>query len=370
MVEVKQVLADGRAWRPGWRAILRSMAGGSGHSGPVSDHFDGRRFHNPDDAGGRSFWDLLRWRWTAQTRRWPSWVENHARPALQEKLAPGEVALTFINHITFLIQLPGLNLLTDPVYSERVSPFTSIGPRRVRAPGLPFEQLPPIHLVLISHNHYDHLDLATLLRLERTHRPLFVTGLGNRAFLQQFGLTNVWELDWWHSMKALDARISFTPARHWSGRGGRRTRNHTLWGGFHVSMRGAQLFFAGDTGYGRHFREIRERLGPTDIALLPIGAYEPRWFMAPQHMNPDDAVRAHMALAAQVSVGTHLGCFQLTDEGIDEPVRELAVARARHGLAPAAFQILETGETRIFQTSAAAGSVSALTASSTHRHPQ
>jgi L-ascorbate metabolism protein UlaG (beta-lactamase superfamily) len=306
-------------------------------------------FRNLEGGAGRTLLDVLRWRWTGEPARWPAWVENRARPALPGRLEAGEVGLTFINHITFLIQLPGLNVLTDPVYSERVSPLTSLGPARVRDPGLPFRQLPPIHLVLVTHNHYDHLDLATLVRLERAHRPLVLTGLGNRAFLTQFGMRNVRELDWWESVDVGGTSVSFTPAQHWSGRGGRRTRNRTLWGGFHLRAAATGVFFAGDTGLGRHFREIREQLGRPDIALLPIGAYEPRWFMAPQHMSPDDAVRAHIDLGAQVSVGTHFGCFRLTDEGIDDPVTELAAARARHGLAADSFQVLETGETRMFQ---------------------
>jgi L-ascorbate metabolism protein UlaG (beta-lactamase superfamily) len=344
-------------WQPGWREVLRSMSGGPGHRGHVSDHFDGQFFHNPGGDQGRTLWDLLRWRLTAKTQRWPTWVENRARPHLQARLDEGTVALTFINHITFLIQFQGLNVLTDPVYSERASPLPSIGPARVRAPGLPFEELPPIDIVLISHNHYDHLDLATLIRLERAHRPLFVTGLGNRAFLQGFGLTHVQELDWWQSLEADGASVSFTPARHWSGRGGRRTRNRTLWGGFNIHAAGAQVFFAGDTGYGQHFREIRERLGSPDIALLPIGAYEPRWFMAPQHMNPEESVQAHLDLKPRVSIGTHFGCFQLTDEGINDPVTEMTAARARHGISARSFSVLETGETRLFSTVAAAPAV-------------
>jgi len=338
----------GPDWQPSWRDVWRSLAGGPGHRGPISDHFDGQLFHNIEGGTGRSFWDLLRWRWTAQTQPWPQWVENRARPALPPALAHGEVALTFVNHITFLIQFQGLNILTDPVYSERVSPFRSLGPKRVRAPGLPFEQLPPIHLVLISHNHYDHLDLATLVRLASTHQPLFVTGLGNRALLEQFALSDVRELDWWESIDVRGVDVWFTPAQHWSGRGGRRTRNHTLWGGFTVRANGAQVFFAGDTGYSPHFKEIRQRLGRPDIALLPIGAYAPRWFMGPQHMNPEDAVLAHRDLEAKVSIGTHFGCFQLTDEGIDDPVRELTAARGRHRLRADDFQVLETGETRVY----------------------
>jgi L-ascorbate metabolism protein UlaG (beta-lactamase superfamily) len=157
----------------------------------------------------------------------------------------------------------------------------------------------------------------------------------------------VHELDWWQRMELADAEIIMTPAQHWSGRSG-RNRNRTLWGGFVVRASGRQLFFAGDTGYWRHFRDIRERLGTMDVALLPIGAYEPRWFMGPQHMNPEDAVRAHLDLEPRVSIGTHFGCFKLTDEGIDDPVIELAAARERLGVSPESFQVLETGETRLF----------------------
>jgi L-ascorbate metabolism protein UlaG (beta-lactamase superfamily) len=333
------------------RDMLRSLAGGPGYRGAPTDHFDGEFFFNPDASAGRSFRDFLRWRRTAQTKPWPQWVENRARPAVAASLDHGEVALTFVNHITFLIQFRGLNILTDPVYSERVSPFRRIGPKRVRAPGLAFEGLPPIHLVLVTHNHYDHLDIDTLLRLEEAHHPSFITGLGNRAFLQQFGLRTVHELDWWQSIEAAGASLTMTPAQHWSGRSG-RNRNRTLWGGFNVRAEGRQVFFAGDTGYGKHFREIGKRIGRADIALLPIGAYEPRWFMGPQHMNPEDAVRAHLDLGARLSIGTHFGCFRLTDEGIDDPVIDLGIARERHGVSPATFQVLETGETRVFQAPA------------------
>jgi L-ascorbate metabolism protein UlaG (beta-lactamase superfamily) len=333
--------------------VLRSLEGGPGYEGPPSDHFDGHRFFNPDVRAGRSFKDFLRWQRTRQRALWPHWVENRAAPALPASLAPGQVALTFINHITFLLQFRGLNVLTDPVYSQRVSPFRGIGPKRVRNPGLAFEALPPIHLVLVTHNHYDHLDIETLLRLQQAHSPRFVTSLGNRAFLEQFGLRAADELDWWQSVEAAAAKLTLTPAQHWSSRRP-RNRNRTLWGGFVVQADDRQVYFAGDTGYCKHFRAVRERFGRVDLALLPIGAYEPRWFMRDQHMNPEDAVRAHLDLEAKVSVGTHFGCFQLTDEGIDDPPLELAAARARHGVAADAFQVLETGETRLFAAQAEA----------------
>jgi L-ascorbate metabolism protein UlaG (beta-lactamase superfamily) len=343
-----------RRWRI--RDVFRSLDGGPGYDGPPSDHFDGYRFFNPGAKAGRSFGDFLRWQRTRQRKLWPTWVQNRAQPALPAHLARGQIALTFINHITFLLQFRGLNVLTDPVYSQRASPFRELGPKRVRDPGLAFKDLPPIHLVLVTHNHYDHLDVETLLRLEEAHSPRFVTSLGNRAFLQQFGIRAVDELDWWQSVEVEasagsdsgPANITLTPAQHWSSRRP-RNRNRTLWGGFVIGAGDRQVYFAGDTGYGPHFHDVRERFGRVDVALLPIGAYEPRWFMRDQHMNPEDAVRAHLDLDAKISVGTHFGCFQLTDEGIDDPPLELAAARERHGVSPGAFQILETGETRLFE---------------------
>jgi L-ascorbate metabolism protein UlaG (beta-lactamase superfamily) len=333
--------------RLGIRGRLRSIAGGPGYHGPRSDHFDGRHFFNADATAGRSFLDLLRWQFTAERSRWPQWIVNKARPTVPANLERGEVALTFINHITFLIQFADLNVLTDPVYSQRASPFQHLGPQRVRDPGLAFEDLPPIHLVLVTHNHYDHLDIETLLRLNEVHAPRFITSLGNRAFLKQFGLQAVDELDWWQSIDVAGATITLTPAQHWSTRGP-GNRNRTLWGGFVLAASARQVFFAGDTGYGKHFAAVRDRYGPMDLALLPIGAYKPRWFMRDQHMDPEDAVRAHIDLAARASIGTHFGCFALTDEGIDDPLIALATARERYAIAPDAFQVLETGETRLF----------------------
>jgi L-ascorbate metabolism protein UlaG (beta-lactamase superfamily) len=330
------------------------MRGGPGYDGPRSDHFDGQQFFNPGAPAGRSFADFLRWQRTAQRKPWPTWVENRARPALPAYLAPGQVALTFINHITFLIQFDGLNILTDPVYSERASPLRNRGPKRVRAPGLPFDELPPIHLVLVSHNHYDHLDVETLTRLEATHSPRVITSLGNKPFLEQLGLRAVQELDWWQAVDIGTATVTLTPAQHWSSRSP-GNRNRTLWGGFIVQVGAQQVFFAGDTGYAPHFRAIRQRHGAVDLALLPIGAYEPRWFMRDQHMNPEDAVRAHLDLEAKLSIATHFGCFQLTDEGIDDPVIELRAARRRHNVAAESFQVLETGETRVFESAPVVG---------------
>ena len=327
-------------------ATRRSIAGGPGHRGPATDHFDGTVFRNqnPQSTAGRSFGDFLRWQRTGQAATWPKRVENRATPNLPDSLETGEIAFTFINHITYLVQFRGLNVLTDPVYSERASPVQWSGPRRVRDPGLAFDALPRVDTVLVSHSHYDHLDLDTLQRLEEAHHPLFLTGLGNRAFLEQHGLGQVRELDWWEAVDCAGHRYTCVPAQHWSGRA-LSGRNRTLWGGFVIESSGRRVYFAGDTGYWKHFSEIRARCGRIDVAMLPIGAYEPRWFMQDMHMNPDDAVRAHLDLEAVLSIGTHYGCFQLTDEGIDEPLRELEAARQRHGVPASHFVALETGET-------------------------
>jgi L-ascorbate metabolism protein UlaG (beta-lactamase superfamily) len=327
--------------------LPQSLAGGPGYHGPRSDHFDGEHFFNPGASAGRSFGDLLRWQRTRHATPWPRWREHGDIPALPVELAADQMAVTLINHVSFLIQLPGLNVLTDPVYSERASPVSWAGPRRVHAPGIAIEQLPAVDLVFVSHNHYDHMDLAALRRLARVHAPLFLTGLGNGPFLRQQGITPVIELDWWEQTSVRGVQLTFTPAQHWSSRGPGR-RNHTLWGGLWLASAQQQLYFAADTGYSPWFAQLRRRLGAPSLALLPIGAYEPRWFMRDQHMNPDDSVRAHLDLAAQKSVAMHFGCFRLTDEGIDEPVLALERACRAHGVSPEAFHVPEPGRTLLW----------------------
>ncbi len=319
----------------------------------ISDHFDGREFRNLDGApAGRSLLDVLRWKFRGgPIVPWPVPPDPDAvSPVLPASVPPGELAATFVGHSTFLLQFSGgLNVLTDPVWSERVSPVSFAGPRRARPPALDFEALPPIAVVLVSHGHYDHMDLPTLRRLEAKFQPLFVTGLGNRAFLQKQGLGRVEELDWWQSFRAPghDLEATFTPAQHWSARGVTK-RNRTLWGGFWLRQGALQVFFAADSGLGRHFGLIRERLGAPTVAFLPIGAYEPRWFMREQHMNPDEAVQTHLILAAENSVGMHFGTFRLTDEGIDEPARALAASLQARGVPPASFRVPRFGETLRF----------------------
>lgn len=337
------VVGIGSKARDGW------LSAGPGWQGPVSDHFDGRVFFNPGGAGGdKSVLDLLRWKFAGGAAPWPETAAPglHPLPLAAAPAAPvrdGEVTATFVGHATFLLQWRGLTLLTDPVWSERCSPVTWAGPKRVRPPAIAWDDLPPIDLVLLSHNHYDHLDLPTLRRLEAHSQPTIVTGLGNRAFLEAHGLTRSAELDWWQSHEEGGTRVTFTPAVHWSNRGG-HGRNATLWGAFMIEAAGTRVYFGGDTGYGTHFTETRRRLGAPDLALLPIGAYEPRWFMKTMHMNPEEAVQAHRDLGARRSLGLHFGTWQLTDEAIDAPVQALATARVAGGVGEAEFRAPDFGE--------------------------
>jgi L-ascorbate metabolism protein UlaG (beta-lactamase superfamily) len=315
---------------------------------PDNEYFDGERFHNLDRSKTitKSLVDVLRWRFSERPMgAWPERAENEHVPELPRALDSGEICATGINHATDLIQFSGWNVLTDPIFSERASPVAWAGPRRVRPPGLGFDELPRIDAVLVSHNHYDHMDLPTLARLQRRDRPRFVVPLGNARTLARAGIDGAKELDWWEEADLGDgARVVLVPVQHWSGRG-LFDRRRALWGGFYLRRGPATAFFAGDTGYGAHFKLIRERLGAPDLSLLPIGAYEPRWFMKDQHVNPDEAVRAHLDLGSRVSLGMHFGTFRLTDEGMDDPVRALEESRRARGVADESFRALHNGLT-------------------------
>jgi L-ascorbate metabolism protein UlaG (beta-lactamase superfamily) len=306
----------------------------------TSDHWDGRRFVNPTGSAGQPFSAVPRMLLEPRTR-WPARIDEPPRrpPELN-----GAVAIvTFIGHSTFLIQTAAGNILTDPMYSQCAGPLNVFGPRRVRQPAVRFDDLPSISIVLLSHNHYDHCDLRTLGTLAKRFDPIVVTPLGNGALVRSAGIRRTEELDWWQEAKTSALPISLTPAYHFSARTP-LDRNRALWGGFMLAAGGARIFFAGDTAYGPLFRDVRQRLGPIDLALLPIGAYEPRWFMQPVHMNPAEAVQAHLDLEASESVGMHFGTFQLTTEGIDEPLRALEEACRAKSIPPSRFRTLGFGE--------------------------
>jgi L-ascorbate metabolism protein UlaG (beta-lactamase superfamily) len=313
---------------------------------PTSDHYDGRRFFNSPRESKRTFWHFLKWQLSGNRQAWPKSVENTATPQLATELASDEIAVTFVNHATLLLQVKGHNILTDPVWSLRTSPVQWMGPKRVRPPGLAFEKLPPIDLVLVSHNHYDHMDKTSLQRLEHAFHPRFVVAMGDEPAMRGFGATHVHEMDWWEELEiSHDLKVVFTPCRHWSGRS-LRDRYRSLWGAFLIVYKGRKIYFGGDAGYSKVYAEMFRRYGPMDLAFLPIGAYEPRWFMREAHMNPEEAVQAHLDLRAQKSIGIHFGTFQLTDEAHDEPVRALREAKSRARVFDESFSVLAEGETR------------------------
>jgi L-ascorbate metabolism protein UlaG (beta-lactamase superfamily) len=254
-------------------------------------------------------------------------------------------ALTWIRHATFLAQWDGVNLLTDPHLTARASPLRFAGPLRLHPPALDFHDLPHVHAVVISHNHYDHLDETTVRRLaaQASGSPRFFVPLGLKAWFAGRGIHDVVELGWWQAAEHAGLRFTFLPVQHWSARG-LGDQNRTLWGGWRIDG-GRSLFFAGDTGYSRDFLEIARRLGPVDTALLPIGAYEPRWFMKVMHVNPEEAVRIHQDLQARQSLAMHWGTFVLTDEPMDEPPRRLAAALRAAGIPADRFLVLRHGET-------------------------
>ena len=317
------------------------------YRGPTTANFDGKYFHNRDTVE-RGFRDMVKlgWAFATTAQAWPAWVEIIPGRVPQDRLANG-ISVTFINHATTLVQTDGLNILTDPIYADRASPFSFSGPKRVHDPGISLADLPHIDVILVSHNHYDHLDQQTLVALaERQGKPpVIVTGLGNAALLSQFGLTGHHELDWGDKLAFGDITVTFTECRHRSGRG-ITDQMTTLWGSFVVEAPSGNVYFAGDTGYDEHFKAARAQYRSFELAILPIGAYEPRWFMKDIHLNPAEAVQAHRELNARHSLGIHYGTFQLTLEGISDPETALRTALDEQQVSAEAFWTLRPGESR------------------------
>jgi L-ascorbate metabolism protein UlaG (beta-lactamase superfamily) len=254
--------------------------------------------------------------------------------------------LTWIGHVTFLLQIGGLNILTDPHLTQRASPFSSIGPKRQTPLPMSFDDLPHIDVVLVSHSHYDHLDRKTLQRLARQPGgpPRLLMGLNLRAWAQENDIANVTEHDWGEVVTDSGVKFQFVPVQHWSARTP-WDRNRTLWGGWVIEHRGRRILFGGDFGYSQDITDLGERFGGFDLAMIPVGAYEPRWFMKTMHVNTDEAVQAHLDLRARYSVGMHWGTFRLTDERLDEPPAKLAESLARKGVSPSRFFLMQHGET-------------------------
>lgn len=355
-------------------------------SAPTNPYFDPAKPHHTPSGfknnylpeGGKSLRDLLRWNWEAWRQGLPK-APTHATPSQAPDLmliaANSEArdagkpsalpAITWIGHASMLVQAGRLNVLVDPMFSDRASPAPFIGPRRAQPPGLTLAQLPPIDVVLISHNHYDHLDEPSVKALTEQGRavgaePLFIVPLGLKPWLASRGITRVVELDWWQQHHHSGNIFYLTPAQHWSARSF-TDRSATLWGGFAVFAPDFHWFYSGDTGYSKDFEDIRARFsGPIsagslgepwrgfDLAMIPVGAYAPRWFMKEQHVNPAEALQIHRDLGVRQSVGVHWGVFALTDESLDQPSKDLAAAREQAGMTDEEFFLMRIGETRQF----------------------
>ena len=307
---------------------------------PFPAHFRDGRYFNPGAPNARGLASVLKWKLTSRAEKSPRNVpiETSIPPASVESPS---LQVTMVNHSTVLLQQPGCNILTDPIWSARCSPVAFAGPRRRRLPGVEFDRLPRIDTVLLSHDHYDHLDIPTLRRLAARGGATFVVPTCVARLLESHGIGPVRELDWGDSLAVPGATVHAVPAFHFSGRG-LFDRNRTLWCGYLIESAFGKVYFAGDTGFGPHFEWIRERFGAPRVALLPIGAYAPRWFMAPIHMNPEDAVEAHRILGAATSIAIHHGTFQLADEAIDTPRQTLKACAAGES-----FLVLDNGQSAL-----------------------
>jgi N-acyl-phosphatidylethanolamine-hydrolysing phospholipase D len=322
----------------------------------------------------KSLGDFLRWQWAARgidtTPKTPTpsvkpdlELIHSASPGsyMQTNAKLGAPTVTWIGHATALVQANGLNVLVDPVFSERASPVQLFGPKRAQPPGVLMADLPAIDVVLISHNHYDHLDRISVAQLDERAKSagkttLFIVPLRLKAWFNSIGIDSVVELDWWQHQSMQGVEFHLTPVQHWSARG-LHDRSHTLWGGWAVLGTDFHWYYAGDTGYSRDFADTAKHFAPLqtealgggfDLALIPVGAYEPRWFMSQQHVNPMESVRIHQDVGAKRSIGVHWGTFALTDEPLDQPPRDLAIARQALGVTEADFGLLAIGESRQF----------------------
>ena len=305
-------------------------------------HFGGTRFYNPDAPQVRGLLDVVRWKLTSRPEQSPRFISDVRQSIPPRRVEGSGLRTTLVNHSTVLLQHSGSNILTDPIWSERASPLSWAGPRRRRKPGVAWNDLPGIDAVLISHNHYDHLDLPALRRLAARGDSIFIVPTGGARLLRSESIGPVHELDWGEALSLQESLPGLTfhcvPALHFSGRG-IFDRNRTLWCGYVIECRGRFVYFAGDTAFGPHFAQIREKFGSPHLALLPIGAYEPRWFMSSVHMAPDEAVKAHEILAAGTSIAIHHGTFQMADEGIDAPMKLL-----RASAQPKSLLVLKNGQ--------------------------
>jgi len=319
------------------------------YDGPVSDHFDGTRFFDPDGVPPKSLGEVLRWQFGPGRLRqaWPEWAPSPHADTPPPRVGGEKVRLSFVGHASWLIQTSGLNILIDPMWSARASPVSWAGPKRHNDPGIAFDALPPIDVALVSHGHYDHLDITTLSKLAAKFSPRVITPFGNDVTMRGADSAIEAEVFDWHDRVELGDGVAVTlvPTRHWSARG-LFDRNKALWASFVLETPAGKIYIVCDSGYGegKHFRRVAEAHGPLRLAILPIGAYEPRWFMLDQHMNPSDAVKALADCGAEQALAHHHGTFQLTDEAIDAPVIALRAALDEAKIPSERFVALQPGQ--------------------------
>lgn len=312
------------------------------YRGPVTDHFNGKKFFYPGEEHKKVYpnYTLFTLMIAILNHPWPKKI-----PEIRYSTAPNypkDLKITYINHSTVLIQSNSVNFLIDPIYSYRASPFQWIGPYRVREPGVKFIDLPKIDVVLITHNHYDHMDLPTIKHLNEVFHPLFIVSLGNKKYLQYYGIENVIELDWWQDISHKQAKITFLPAKHDTQRW-LHDYNKTLWGSFGIEVENKKIYFAGDSAYANHFKDIRKRWGRPDFSFIPIGAFMPRKLLKDFHVDPTEAIQAHLDLESKASMGIHCGTFQLASEGVDTPVIDLYNARKKYKIPESDFFVIQEG---------------------------
>jgi L-ascorbate metabolism protein UlaG (beta-lactamase superfamily) len=326
-----------------------SLTAGQRRTPKKSDHFDGTRFYNigfepwSSSPHRNGFFGVMKWMLTRHATPW-KWRNNPVEAKPHERVYGKELVVTFVNHATVLIQTEGLNILTDPVWSERVSPVSFAGPKRYRPPGIRFDDLPPIDLILVSHNHYDHMDLPTLKRLRKAWKPPIFVGLRNAAYLKKEGVGGAEDMDWWDRKQIADSVwVTCVPGQHFSGRGF-GDRSETLWCGFVIETPHGNIYFAGDTGYGPFLEQIKAHYRGFRLACLPIGAYLPRWFMKPIHESPDEALLIHKDLSVETSIAIHFGTFSLADDGQDQPPNRIKELLSEAPDPKPRFLVLENGE--------------------------
>ena len=318
------------------------------YDGPTSDHFDGTHFFNPEGIEPKGLVDLLKWQLGGGRKAWPARYPSPHRDTPPARVTGTGLRVAFVGHATVLVQVGGLNILTDPVWSERASPVSFAGPRRVNDPGVAFDDLPAIDVVLLSHNHYDHLDGTTLSWLAKRDDPLVVTPLGNDTILKGIDPAIRTKTGDWGDTLAIGKGVTvhFEPAHHWSARG-MADRRHALWAAFLIDAGAAgTIYHVGDTGFhgGINYRAFARKHEAPRLAILPFGAYEPRDFMKGQHQNPDEAVQGHLLCGARYTLGHHWGTFQLTNESIEDQIEALDAALAKHDVSPNRFRRLMPGE--------------------------